>query len=79
VDQANKMQAILSVYEIASSQALNPKKLEFFFFSRNVLTTNHNNVASILGVKAVLGTGKYFGLPFYDRQEQKIHFQLYQR
>jgi len=49
VDLANKMRAILSTYERASGEAINLKKSEIFC-SRNVLTTNHNNIASILGV-----------------------------
>jgi hypothetical protein len=49
VDLTNKMQAILSIYERASSQEVNLQKSEIYC-SRNVLTTYHNNIASILGV-----------------------------
>ncbi|KEH17434.1 hypothetical protein MTR_0015s0120 [Medicago truncatula] len=46
----------------ASGQAVNLQKYEIFC-SRNVSNVVHNNIANILGVQAVLGTGKYLGLP----------------
>jgi len=60
VDQENKMRDILSTYERASGQAVNLKKSEIFC-SRNVLTKDHNNYASILGVQVVLVTGNIWG------------------
>ena len=56
------MKSILATYEKASGQAINLQKSEIFC-SRNVSSIDHNNIANILGVQAVLGTGKYMGLP----------------
>lgn len=46
----------------ASGQAINLKKSKIFC-SRNISRAEHNNIANILGVQAVLGVGKYLGLP----------------
>jgi len=56
------MKDILVTYETASGQAISLPKSEMFC-SRNVPDLLRNNLASILGVQAVLGTGKYLGLP----------------
>jgi len=50
VDQASKMWAILSTYESDSGLAVNLQE-SYFFGSRNVLTTYHNNIASILDAR----------------------------
>jgi len=47
VDQANKMRVILSTYERVSGQTVNLQKSEIFCI-RNVLTTYHKNIASIM-------------------------------
>jgi len=75
VDQTSKMRAILSTYERASGQVVNLQKSEIFC-SRNVLTTDHNNIASILGVQVVLGTGKYLGLPYMIGRSKKSTFSF---
>ncbi|XP_039686063.1 uncharacterized protein [Medicago truncatula] len=72
-NQALKMRNILSTYEKASGQAVNLKKSEVFC-SRNVSTADHNNIANILGVKAVLGIGKYLGLPSMIGRSKKATF-----
>jgi len=46
------------------------------FCSRNVLTTYHNNIASILGVQAVLGTDKYLGLLSIINRSKKSTFNF---
>jgi len=46
------------------------------FCSRNVLTTYHNNIARILGVQTVLGTGKYLGLPSMIGRSKKFTFSF---
>ena len=46
------------------------------FCSRNVLTTYHNNIASILDLHAVLGTGKYLGLPSMIGRSKKSTFNF---
>jgi hypothetical protein len=60
--QAQTMKNILSLYEAASGQSISLPKLEIFY-SRNVLDTLKNSITAIMGVQAVLGTGKYLGLP----------------
>ena len=74
-NQAEKMKHILEVYEKASSQAVNLQKLEIFC-NRNVSTADHNNIANILGVQAVLGTGKYLGLPSMIGRSKKATFNF---
>lgn len=36
----------------------------------------HNNIANILGVQAVLGTGKYLGLPSMIGRSKKATFNF---
>jgi hypothetical protein len=60
--EAQVMKNILSIYESASGQAISLPKFNFFC-SSNVPEPLQNNLASILGVHVVLGTGKYLGLP----------------
>jgi len=71
--QAVKMKNILNIYEKASGQTANLQKSEFFC-SRNVSSTDHNNIADILEVRAVLGTGKYLGLPSMIGRSKKATF-----
>lgn len=56
------MKDILLTYEMASRQTISLPKSEIFC-SRNVSEPLRNNLATILGVQTVLGTGKYLGLP----------------
>lgn len=56
------MKDILNTYEAASGQAIILPKSEIFY-SRNVPDTLKNNITNILGVQAILGTGKYLGMP----------------
>lgn len=56
------MKDILASYEAASGQAINLQKPEIFF-SRNTPEETKNNISNILGVRQVLGTGKYLGVP----------------
>jgi hypothetical protein len=56
------MKSILTTYEAASGQAISLPKSEIYY-SRNVESSIQNTITSILGVQAVLGTGKYLGLP----------------
>ena len=60
--QAHVMKNILNVYEAASGQAISLPKSEIFY-SRNVTDDLKNNITNILAVRAVLGTGKYLGMP----------------
>jgi len=56
------MKEILTTYEAASGQAISLPKYEIYY-SRNVDNNVQQMITSILGVQAVLGTGKYLGLP----------------
>jgi hypothetical protein len=61
-EEAHKMKSILNMYEAASGQAISLPKSEIYY-SRNVDSNIQNVITSTLGVQAVLGTGKYLGLP----------------
>lgn len=61
-NQAHVMQSILATYEAASGQAISIPKSEIFY-SRKVSVTLQHAITNIMGVQAVLGTGKYLGLP----------------
>jgi len=61
-DEANVMKGILATYEAASGQAINLQKSEIFC-SRNTPTDVKTDIANIMGVRQVLGTGKYLGVP----------------
>jgi len=60
--QAHVTKNILNIYEAASGQAISLPKSEIFY-SRNVSDELKHHVTSILHVRAVMGTGKYLGLP----------------
>ena len=63
----------LSIYEKASGQTINLQKSEIFY-SRNVSTAEHNNIANILGVQVALGTSKYLELPSMIGRSKKANF-----
>ena len=73
--EARKIKSILTTYEEASGQAISLPKSEIFY-SRNVLNNLQNVVTSILGVQAVLGTGKYLGLPSMIGRNKKATFSF---
>jgi hypothetical protein len=56
------MKNILATYEEASGQTINLQKSELFC-SRNTPDNLKNLIATTLGVRQVLGTCKYLGLP----------------
>ncbi|GAU45240.1 hypothetical protein TSUD_291240 [Trifolium subterraneum] len=62
VVEVNHLMSILHTYELASGQEINLAKSEVFF-SRNLSHAAKEDLASILGVRHVLGTGIYLGLP----------------
>jgi len=69
------MKTNLVVYEQASGQAINFQKSEIFF-SRNVSQDKQNNITNILEMQAVLGTGKYLGLPSMIDRSKKATFNF---
>ena len=73
--QAQVMKRILNTYEEASGQAISLPKSEIFY-SRNVQQQLQQNITHILGVQAVLGTGKYLGLPSMVGRSKKATFNF---
>jgi hypothetical protein len=64
---------ILKTYEEASGQELNLSKSEVFF-SRNISQAAQVELSNIMGVKHVLGTGTYLGLPSMVGRSKKETF-----
>ncbi|MCH93169.1 RNA-directed DNA polymerase (Reverse transcriptase), partial [Trifolium medium] len=62
VNETNHLMQILKTYEEASGQEINLTKSEVFF-SRNLSIAAQDDLARLMGVKHVLGTGNYLGLP----------------
>ena len=60
--EALVMKNILETYEKASGQAIRLPKSEAYY-SRSVPYPTQDSITPILGVCAVMGTGKYLGLP----------------
>jgi hypothetical protein len=60
--EAHVMKSILASYEVASGQAINFQKSEIFC-SRNTPPEVRADITNIMGVRQVLGTGKYLGVP----------------
>lgn len=69
------MKEILNKYEEASGQAISLPKSEIFY-SRNVDDPIKHSITNILGVRAVLGTGKYLGLPSMIGRSKKATFSF---
>jgi hypothetical protein len=64
---------ILKTYELASGQEINLSKSEVFF-SRNISRAGQEDLSNIMGVKHVLGTGTYLGLPSMVGRSRKETF-----
>ncbi|GAU35928.1 hypothetical protein TSUD_69610 [Trifolium subterraneum] len=70
--EVNELMRILHTYETASGQEVNLLKSEVFI-SRNMSQAAKEDLSRILGVKLVLGTGIYLGLPsMVDRSKKAI-------
>lgn len=61
-NQAHNINNILNIYEATSGQEISLPKSEVFY-SRNVTDALKDSITNILGVRVVLGTGKYLGMP----------------
>ncbi|PNX70556.1 ribonuclease H, partial [Trifolium pratense] len=73
VAEVNQLMSILQTYELASGQEINLAKSEVFF-SRNMSPADKEDLARILGVRHVLGTGIYLGLPSMIGRSKKAIF-----
>ncbi|GAU40431.1 hypothetical protein TSUD_397500 [Trifolium subterraneum] len=73
VAEVNELMRILHTYEQASSQEFNLVKSEVFI-SRNMSHAAKEDLSRILGVKLVLGTGIYLGLPSMVGRSKKAIF-----
>jgi hypothetical protein len=75
VDEATHLLNILKIYEAASGQQINLTKSEVFI-SRNLSVAAQADLARILGVQYVLGTGSYLGLPSMIGRSKKAVFSF---
>jgi len=73
--EATVMKNILSTFEAASGQAINLQKSEIYC-SSNTPADHKENITNILGVRQVLGTGKYLGLPSMIGRSKKATFKF---
>ncbi|CAJ2672830.1 unnamed protein product [Trifolium pratense] len=64
---------IIKTYEVASGQEVNMSKSEVIF-SRNLSMAAQEDLSRIMGVKHVLGTGTYLGLPSMVGRSKKSTF-----
>jgi hypothetical protein len=64
---------VLRVYEAAPGQEINMNKSEVFF-SRNISVPAQEDLSRIMGVRHVLGTGTYLGLPSMVGRNKKETF-----
>ncbi|KAK2410765.1 hypothetical protein QL285_046110 [Trifolium repens] len=73
ISETSKLMEILKIYEMASGQEINLSKSEVFF-SRNLSIAAQEDLSNIMGVKHVLGTGTYLGLPSMVGRSKKETF-----
>ncbi|CAJ2662609.1 unnamed protein product [Trifolium pratense] len=62
LDETRHLMRVLKTYEEAAEQEINLSKSEVFF-SRNLSLAAQEDLSRIMGVRQVLGTGNYLGLP----------------
>ncbi|KAK2414453.1 hypothetical protein QL285_037042 [Trifolium repens] len=73
ITETSTLMAILKKYELASGQEINLTKSEVFF-SRNLSRPAQEDLSRIMGVRHVLGTGNYLGLPSMIGRKKKEVF-----
>ncbi|XP_058775981.1 uncharacterized protein LOC131650282 [Vicia villosa] len=71
--EVHNIMEILNLYDEASGQDINLSIFEVFF-SRNIRIPAQEDLASIMGVRHVLGTGTYLGLPSLIGRSKKATF-----
>jgi hypothetical protein len=77
ITEASSLMSLLDTYSAASGQEINLAKSEVFF-SRNLSKAAQEDLSSIMGVKHVMGTGTYLGLPSMVGRSKKETFWFYQ-
>ncbi|PNX90290.1 ribonuclease H, partial [Trifolium pratense] len=73
IAETNHLMSILKTYEDASGQEINLTKSEVFF-SRNLSVAAQEDLSKIMGVRHVLGTSNYLGLPSMIGRKKKEVF-----
>ncbi|MCH84971.1 RNA-directed DNA polymerase (Reverse transcriptase), partial [Trifolium medium] len=73
LSETRKLMDILKTYEDASVQEINLSKSEIFF-SRNISRAAQEDLSNLMGVRHVLGTGTYLGLPSMVGRSKKATF-----
>ncbi|XP_058770133.1 uncharacterized protein LOC131643821 [Vicia villosa] len=73
LSEVEEIMKVINIYGMASGQEINLSKSEVFF-SNNLSRPAQEDLASIMGVRHVLGTGKYLGLPSLIGRSKKATF-----
>ncbi|XP_058741052.1 uncharacterized protein LOC131613394 [Vicia villosa] len=73
--EVTNLMNILTTYTEATGQEINLSKSEVFF-SRNLSGPTQEDLARLMGVKHVLGTGMYLGLPSMIDRSKKALFSF---
>jgi ribonuclease HI len=73
LSETRKLMEILKTYEEASGQEINLSKSEVFF-SRNISRAAQADLSNLMGVRHVLGTGTYLGMPSMVGRSKKATF-----
>jgi hypothetical protein len=71
--ESKKLMEVLKTYEDATGQEINLSKSEVFF-SRNISKAAQEDLSRLMGVRHVLGTGTYLGLPSLVGRSKKNTF-----
>ncbi|WJX92273.1 hypothetical protein P8452_73938 [Trifolium repens] len=73
ITEASHLMSLLDTYGAASGQEINLSKSEVFF-SRNLSQAAQEDLSGIMGVKQVMGTSTYLGLPSMVGRSKKATF-----
>ncbi|GAU40485.1 hypothetical protein TSUD_286400 [Trifolium subterraneum] len=71
--ETRELMEILKTYENASGQEINLSKSEIFF-SRNMSRAAQKDLSELMGVRHVMGTGTYLGVPSMVGRSKKATF-----
>lgn len=73
--EVKALKVILNTYGKAYGQLINPNKSKFFF-STNTQHSHRKRISSFLGIKDLIGKGKYLGLPSLIGRNKKVVFDF---